>query len=84
MRMRSKSWGTGRAGWSVVRHRQTVTAAKLDQDLVALFDHLGGEGPHIGPDAPSPSDQATGRFVFLHRSGRTAGLGRAVGVRRTS
>lgn len=55
-----------------VRRRQTVAAVELDQDLLALFDHRGAEEPHSRPDGPSPSEQATGKFFFLHKSEATA------------
>lgn len=55
-----------------VRRRQAVTASELDLDLSTLLAHRGGAqatGSTVG--APSLSEQATGRFFFLHRSEAT-------------
>jgi hypothetical protein len=55
-----------------VRRRQSVTAAELDHDLSLLAQHRAEhEPPRATAGAPSPSDQATGRFFFLHRSEAT-------------
>jgi len=51
-----------------VRRRQTVGATELDQDLLAMFPDREGEKAPFGPESPSPSEQATGRFFFLHTS----------------
>ena len=54
-----------------VRRRQAVTANELDQDLAALLAPRGSAAG-VAPGAPSLSEQATGRFFFLHRSEATA------------
>ncbi|NUR64028.1 MAG: hypothetical protein HOV87_36025 [Catenulispora sp.] len=55
-----------------VRRRQAVSAAELDQDLSVLFDARDSENPDAGHDPPSPSEQVTSRFFFLHKSEATA------------
>ena len=55
-----------------VRRRQAVTASELDHDLAALLAHRTGTQSAGSAAAPSLSEEATGRFFFLHRSEATA------------
>ena len=52
-----------------VHRRQAVIATELDHDLATLLSHRDGAQAASGtPGAPSLSEQATGRFFFLHLS----------------